>query len=215
MGTKVLSVQLLGMIKKGVLMIYIINVQQVKEVFSGKTAVVKCVDKKGSVTLVNLKDNSSKFIYTASAIFNLANYLSDKNCKSTFIVESVSSGFINRGTLVEVLLKAIFDYESGKPFLSQYKKSSQKDKDFTLSDEIAKKLGIKLNKGGEIEIKYCNSCNASSCLNHKIDYILMVTQNGIFNVKVKESDYKGHISFNRSFDNESNKIIELSTKLGF
>lgn len=198
-------------------MTYVLNVQDIKSIFSGKCAIIKSLDKNGNVLLKPLKDNSTKSIYTNSAVFNLANYLSEKGCKSTFVVESVSSGFVNRGTLVEVLFKAILDFESGKPFLSQYKKAPKGTSDFIVDEKTAEKLGIKLNKGGEIEIKYSNTCNASACLStgHKLDYLLMITQNGVFNVKVKESDYTKHISYMRTFDDGSNKIETLSKALGF
>ena len=197
---------------------YIFNVDDLRRIFSGKSAIVKGVDKKDNVTLVTLQDKSTAFVYTAPTILTLVQYLEKVGCKSTFKVEKVASGFINRGTLVEELLKACLDYLQGKPFLQNYEKSLQGLSDYTLSIESAKKLGIALNSNNEIEIKYSNSNTGASHLSnaHKIKYILMVVPSGVYNVLVSPKDYENKpISYNRAYDSTSKRIDILSKVLGF
>lgn len=197
---------------------YIFNVDNLGRIFSGKSAVVKTIDKKGDITLTTLQDKSTSFVYTAPTILKLVNYLEKVGCKSTFKVERVSSGFINRGVLVEELLKAILDYLQEKPFLSTYEKSLQGLSDYTLSVENAKKLGIALNLNNEIEIKYSNSNTGASHLSnvHKIEYMLMVVPSGVYNVLVSPKDYENKpISYNRAYDSTSKRIDLLSKVLGF
>lgn len=196
---------------------YILNIENLRRIFSGKSDTVK-VDNKGNCTLVTLQDKSTSFVYTAPTIMKLIDYLKKVNCKSTFKVEKVASGFLNRGVLVEELLKACLDHLQGKPFLLEYNKAIQGLSDYTISIENAKKLGIALNTNNEIEIKYSNSNTGASHLSnvHKIKYILMVVPSGVYNVLVEPKDYENKpISYNRAFDNTSERIDILSKALGF
>lgn len=197
---------------------YIFNVDDLRRIFSGKNAVIKAIDKKGNVTFVSLQDKSTSFVYTAPTILTLVNYLKKVSCKSTFKVEKVSSGFVNRGVLVEELLKASLDYLQGKPFLLSYEKSLQGLSDYTLSFENAKKLGIALNDNGEVEIKYSNTNTGANHLSnaHKLKYMLMVVPSGVYNVLVSPKDYENKpISYNRVYDSTSERIDILSKVLGF
>lgn len=197
---------------------YIFNVDDLRRIFSGKSAVVKAIDKKGNVTFVSLQDKSTSFVYTAPTILTLVNYLKKVDCKSTFKVERVSSGFVNRGVLVEELLKASLDYLQGKPFLLSYEKSLQGLSDYTLSFENAKKLGIALNDNGEVEIKYSNTNTGAGHLSnaHKLKYMLMIVPSGVYNVLVSPKDYENKpISYNRVYDSTSERIDILSKALGF
>ena len=149
--------------------------------------------------LVKNNQEQPKAKYSNNIILTMLNQLSDN---TTFEIEPTRGGFeLNRGTLVEEIVKAVLGAAVNKSY------SGKADVELKNVEKAKFEIPTQAKK---IEIKFATTFAPASATQPKTKYVILVVKEGAYLIETK--DHKGRYTNNSFLDGE--RLETLSEMLG-